>query len=217
LTFSTNAQGIPDTTTIHVLETTDELFAQSVQRVLPRVRYDSEGRVRYAVYFRLAGSVRETPTPIIDGVSITFPVIVTATSLYVRRDSAQQETPARRQFDALFAAFNSPDAARLEEFNKRYTRLDPVDDPTGAKGSAGLTQYRLETGGFDLLSIRRSQPTSLEFVARERAGNRATHVGYFAIVAAENPRIESFRMLIVKPGQSTDDPALIEHLRNMRP
>lgn len=215
MTFSTNAQGIPDTSTIHVIEATDELFTENVRRTLPRWRYDSPGRVRFAVYFRGPDSREYLPAPIIEGVSV-MPVIVTA-SISVRRDTVQQETPARRQFDALFAAFNSADASRLEEFNKRYMRLDPVRDPTGAKGSAGLAQYRLESGGFDVLSIRRSQPTSLEFVARERAGSGATHVGYFAIVSADDPRIDSFRMLIVKPGQSVDDPALIEHLQNMRP
>jgi beta-lactamase regulating signal transducer with metallopeptidase domain len=155
----------------------------------------------------------DTATPTVAGrVLMSF-----STNAHGIPDTVRQETPARRQFDALFAAFNSPDATRLEEFNKRYMRLDPVRDPTGEKGSTGLASYRLATGGFDILSIRRSQTTSLEFVARERAGSRATHVGYFAIVAADNPRIESFRMLIVQPGRGVDDAALIEHLQNMRP
>ena len=213
--FSTDAQGIPDTSTIELLDATDDLFTESVRRTLPRWRYDSQGPVRFAVYFRGPDSALDTPTPVIDGVSI-MPVIVTATIAFVRRDTAQQESPARRQFDALIAALNSPTATLLQDFNRRYARKDAVRDPAGEKGSALLESLRA-AGGFDILAIRRSQPTSLEFVARERGGDKATHVGYFAIASADNPRVESFRMLLVQPGRSVDEPALIEHLQNMRP
>jgi beta-lactamase regulating signal transducer with metallopeptidase domain len=207
--FQTNAQNRPDTSTLTVIESTDPEFLASVRRTLPSWTYDSQGIVHFAVFFRGTGSTNPAPGSLdVDGVRVN-PVIVVAV-VNPRGDSESQQTPARRQFDAWLAAFNNPNAAVADSFHRRFV-------PDDGKVVRTMSDYRIDTGGFDLISVRRVQSTNLEFVARERGGMQREHVGYFAIASAADPHITSFRMLLVKPGQSVDDPPLIAHLQAMRP
>jgi hypothetical protein len=70
-------------------------------------------------------------------------------------------TPAGEALRAWFDAFNSGDSTRIASFLRAYGSDKPVGNLLG---------FRRATGGFDLLSIQRSEPRHIEFFVRERGG-----------------------------------------------
>ena len=92
MTFAIDAAGVPDTSTITVLQSSHESFEAAVRSTLPGWRYDSQGQVRFAVRFLgLDTERRETsgdarpPSFVVEG-SPVMPVVVVA----------QLDRPARR-------------------------------------------------------------------------------------------------------------------------
>jgi hypothetical protein len=74
--------------------------------------------------------------------------------------TAIPDTPPGRVLKAWFDAFNSGDSARMEAYYKKY-------EP--AKSAAGQIAFRRTTGGFDLVSVEKSELLHLEYVVRDRA------------------------------------------------
>jgi hypothetical protein len=70
-------------------------------------------------------------------------------------------TPAGEALRAWFEAFNSGDSSRIGAFLRAYRSDIPAEN---------LMRFRQATGGFDLLSIVRSEPRHIEFFVRERRG-----------------------------------------------
>lgn len=68
-------------------------------------------------------------------------------------------TPAGESLRAWFDAFNSGDSTRLASYIARYGSDGPIGEQL---------RFRRQTGGFDLLSVERSEPGHLEFIVRER-------------------------------------------------
>jgi hypothetical protein len=93
--------------------------------------------------------------------------------------SAIPKTPAGDALRAWFEAFNSGDSTRIAAFLQSYGSETPLDAQLG---------FRRATGGFDLLSIERSEPRHLEFYVRERGGP-TTAVGELELPAAGPVRI----------------------------
>jgi hypothetical protein len=77
--------------------------------------------------------------------------------------TAIPDTPPGRVLKAWFDAFNSGDSARMEAYYKKY-------EP--AKSAAGQIAFRRTTGGFDLVSVEKSELLHLEYVVR---GSSAGH------------------------------------------
>jgi hypothetical protein len=75
--------------------------------------------------------------------------------------SAIPTTPAGEALRAWFEAFNSGDSSRIGAFLRAYRSDIPAEN---------LMRFRQATGGFDLLSIVRSEPRHIEFFVRERRG-----------------------------------------------
>ncbi len=75
--------------------------------------------------------------------------------------TAIPKTPAGEALREWFEAFNSGDSTRLATFLRTYGSDVPVENLLG---------FRRRTGGFDLLSIERSEPRRIEFFVKERAG-----------------------------------------------
>src|SRR3954470_22975077 len=89
----------------------------------------------------LAAPVRgQTPAaPAASAASLPTPIALTAIPT----------TPAGDALRAWLEAFNSGDSARITAFARTYDPQMPIDVMLG---------FRQRTGGFDLLSIERSEP-----------------------------------------------------------
>ncbi|MFL5608499.1 MAG: S41 family peptidase [Gemmatimonadaceae bacterium] len=103
--------------------------------------------------------------------------------------SAIPATPAGTALRAWFDAFNSGDSARVAQFVKEYGSDLPAD---------ALLGFRRRTGGFDLLSIQRSEPRHIEFFVRERNGP-TTAIGELELPTSGPTRLVGPTLLALGP------------------
>ena len=108
------------------------------------------------------------------------------------------DTPAGRVLRAWFEAFNSGDRGRIEAYLKQY-------DPD--KEVEGQLSFRQQTGGFDLVSIDKSEPTQIAFHVKEKGGP-TTALGKLALNDAAPPRVSSFSIRALPPGAKVEDVVL---------
>ena len=99
------------------------------------------------------------------------------------------DTPAGRTLKAWFEAFNSGDRARIEAYIQKYDPSRPVDNQMN---------FRNQTGGFDLLSIDKSEPTHIEFHVKEKAGP-TTAIGRLDVKDADR-EVTGFGIRALPPG-----------------
>jgi len=98
-------------------------------------------------------------------------------------------TPAGTVVKAWYDAYGSGDTARVTDFYRRYQP---------ERVSQNTVQYRTELGGFDIVSIERTEPRRMEFVTRARK----TPQTFYAIVqlsGAEPPQITSSYLIAMGP------------------
>ena len=75
-------------------------------------------------------------------------------------------TPAGRVLSAQLAALNSGDRARVAAYVKRYQ----ADDPHGTDVLIDhMLEVRHDSGGFELVSIERSEPLVIEYIINARS------------------------------------------------
>lgn len=99
-------------------------------------------------------------------------------------------TPAGLTLQTWLGAFNSGNRARMERY---IATVDPRQNLNG------MIFFRGSTGGFDLLSIVRSDPLNIWFVVKEK--NTATHaVGDLLVRNGTPPTVESFGLRALPPG-----------------
>lgn len=108
---------------------------------------------------------------------------------------ATPATPAGSVLRAWLDAFNSADSARFTSYARQY---DPTFDPKGELG------FRERTGGFQLLSIERSEPRRVEFVAKERAGE-TTAYGLMTLSDTGPLHVQDFRLAALGPNVTAAD------------
>jgi hypothetical protein len=77
-------------------------------------------------------------------------------------DVSIPDTPAGRAVSAWLTAFNSGDRARLDDYFKEYEPSKHADDFMG---------FRDRVGGFDLLSIEKSEPSRIVFLLKDGTAN----------------------------------------------
>lgn len=81
--FSIDSRGMPDSSSIQVLESTHEDFSNAVRKVIPHWRFDSAGSVRMLLRFQMADTEgreranQPAPTYGVDPGPL-MPVIITA-------------------------------------------------------------------------------------------------------------------------------------------
>jgi retinol-binding protein 3 len=73
------------------------------------------------------------------------------------------DTPAGKVASAWLEAFNSGDRARLDDYFKKYEPSKHADD---------FMAFRDRVGGFDLLSVEKSEPNRVVFLLKERNSER---------------------------------------------
>ena len=108
--------------------------------------------------------------------------------------AAVPDTPAGHVLRAWLDAFNSGDAAKMDAYYQRY-------EPD--KSAEGQMMYRNQVGGFDLVSIEKSQPSHVEFLVKERKGERRAF-GAFDL-PTEPGQVKNFVLLAIPPGGSVAD------------
>jgi retinol-binding protein 3 len=104
------------------------------------------------------------------------------------------QTPAGKTLSAWLEAFNSGDEPRIKEFAARYKYPD----------SDELVPFRAQTGGFELISIGKSERLELSFQAKEKNGPLQA-AGWIRVKDGDPPTIELFDMLAIPPGTTTAD------------
>ncbi|MDB6097440.1 MAG: hypothetical protein JWN58_143 [Gammaproteobacteria bacterium] len=91
------------------------------------------------------------------------------------------DTPAGRTMSAWLEAFNSGDRTRLDDYYKKYDPEKHADDIMG---------FRDRVGGFELVSIEKSEPLRIVFFLKERnSGMRA--VAKLQVSDSDPPRVTS--------------------------
>ncbi|HKN65406.1 MAG TPA: S41 family peptidase [Gemmatimonadaceae bacterium] len=104
------------------------------------------------------------------------------------------DTRAGRVLRSWLDAFNSGDAAKMDAYYQRY-------EPD--KSAEGQMPFRNEVGGFDLVSIEKSQPSHVEFLVKERKGDRRAF-GSFDL-PSESGTVKNFLLQAIPPGGSVAD------------
>ena len=100
------------------------------------------------------------------------------------------DTPAGRTLRAWLDAFNRGDRAAVEAYLQKYEPSRSVDQTMA---------FRDQTGGFDLLSIDKSDRTHIEFRVKEKASPTEA-IGKMDVKDAEPGAVASFSLRGVPPG-----------------
>jgi hypothetical protein len=99
----------------------------------------------------------------------------------VSADVAIPDTPAGRIMSAWLEAFNSGDRTRLDDYFKQYDPEKHAEDFMG---------FRDRVGGFELLSIEKSEPNRIVFLLKERNSERQA-LAKFQVNDSDPPRVTS--------------------------
>jgi retinol-binding protein 3 len=105
------------------------------------------------------------------------------------------ETPVGLAAREWLDAFNSGDSVRLGAYYRKYY-LERSMEAQMARRAA--------TGGFDLVSIERSEPRHLEFVVKER-NSSTTALGVLDLGSGDTVRMTTAALVAIAPGVSVAD------------
>ena len=97
----------------------------------------------------------------------------------VAQSAAIPDTPAGSVIRVWQEAFNSGDTLRILDYYKRYQP---------ERIAQGTVNFRLASGGFDIVSIERSEPRHIELVVRERK-TPATYYGVVDLAPSDPIRV----------------------------
>ena len=105
------------------------------------------------------------------------------------------DTPAGHTLQAWLDAFNSGDRAKLEAYVKTIDPSENVD---------GMTGFRNQTGGFELLSIESSEPMHIRFRVKEKGGP-TTALGNLLVKRGQPAMVQTFGLRALPPGVKVED------------
>jgi hypothetical protein len=105
------------------------------------------------------------------------------------------DTPAGHTLQAWLDAFNSGDRARIQAYLTKYEPSKSVDQTVG---------FREQTGGFDLLSVDKSDRLHIEFQVKEKAGP-TTALGKIEVKDAEPIEVVNFSLRAIPSGMKAAD------------
>jgi hypothetical protein len=105
------------------------------------------------------------------------------------------DTPAGRTAKAWLEAFNSGDRARIEAYIQKFDPSRPIENQM---------TFRNQTGGFDLLSIEKSEPAHIEFRVKEKGGT-TTAIARLDVKDSDPATVVSFGVRAIPPGVTDAD------------
>ncbi len=100
------------------------------------------------------------------------------------------DTPAGHTLQAWLDAFNSGDRAKIETYVKTVDQSQSVD---------GMISFRNRTSGFELLSIKSSEPLHIRFRVKEKGG-ATTALGNLLMKDGQPPTVGTFGLRALPPG-----------------
>src|SRR5689334_15643683 len=106
-------------------------------------------------------------------------VVVAAACRGIAQSTQIPDTPVGSVIRVWQDAFNSGDTLRILDYYRRYQP---------ERITQGTVNFRLASGGFDILSIERSEPRHIELVVRERK-TPATYYGVVDLAPSDPIRI----------------------------
>src|SRR5689334_21756389 len=107
----------------------------------------------------------------------------------VAQSTAIPDTPAGSVIRVWQEAFNSGDTLRIIDY---YRRFQP------GRIAQGTVNFRLQSGGFDIVSIEGSEPRHIELVVRERK-SPATYYGVVDLAPSDPIRIATSTLAPMGP------------------
>ncbi len=107
----------------------------------------------------------------------------------IAQSSTIPDTPAGSVIRVWQEAFNSGDTLRILDY---YRRFQPE------RIAQGTVNFRLASGGFDIISIERSEPRHIELVVRERK-TPATYYGVVDLAPSDPVRVASSTLAAMGP------------------
>ena len=110
-------------------------------------------------------------------------------------------------FDQFVAAFNDTSVAAMDAYHATYM--------LGGTRS-GIAELQRESGGFDQVSVRRSDGRTLEFSARQRSRGELV-AGVFGLSRSDTTRVGVLRIQFMRSGMSLEDSTVWVSLRQRRP
>lgn len=96
-------------------------------------------------------------------------------------------TPAGRALKAWLDAFNSGDTAKLSAYVRQYEPDNRV---------AAISDRRRVVGGFDILTIVKSEPRHIEFTARAHVADRSDGFGVLEVSPTDPVRVTYFPLFM---------------------
>ena len=108
---------------------------------------------------------------------------------------AISDTPAGHTMRAWLESFNSGDRGQIQAYVAKYEPAKSVDGEMG---------FRNQTGGFELLSIDKSDRLYIEFQVKEKAGPTKA-VGKMQVKDADPAEVISFSLRAIPPGLTAAD------------
>jgi hypothetical protein len=114
------------------------------------------------------------------------------------------DTAAGRTLAAWLEAFNSGDPALMAAYAEKFGSDQPVE---------AMARFRIQTGGFELLSIDNSEPLAIEYRVKERAGPTQA-VGRMVVAEGEPARVSRNSLRAIPPGATVTGFAIDAETRN---
>jgi hypothetical protein len=105
------------------------------------------------------------------------------------------DTPAGRAFSAWLAAFNSGERSRIDSYYAKYEPDKTADSIMG---------FRDATGGFDLISIRKTEPLHIEVLVKEKK-SELTAIGKLDVKDGEGGTVTAFMLRAIPKGSTIED------------
>lgn len=105
------------------------------------------------------------------------------------------DTPAGHTLAAWLDAFNSADRTKIDAYITHYDPSENVD---------GMMGFRNQTGGFNLLSVDKSQPLVIKFHVEEK-NSTTVALGSLSLKDAASGKVENLSLRAIPPGTTEDD------------
>ncbi|MDX2149778.1 MAG: serine hydrolase domain-containing protein [Bryobacteraceae bacterium] len=127
-----------------------------------------------------------------------FWIALAALSAAAFAQPAIPDTPAGRVMGNWLESFNSGDKEKILAFMSVHEpeRKAQVDETLG---------FRKQTGGFQLLRIRKSEPRDIEAIVKEVAGEN-TALMVLSVSEADPPVITRLGLRVLSPDEASDKP-----------
>jgi len=131
------------------------------------------------------------------GVRFGVPLLCMSCALVLGLHAASAEvtipdTPAGRTMNAWLEAFNSGDRTRLDDYYKKYEPEKHADD---------IMDFRNRVGGFELVSIEKSEPLRIVFLLKER-NSEMRALAKLQVSASDPPRVTGSEINGIAPGSA---------------